>query len=102
MNQAIYYFVPSLPFHYAAEEDYLKYWFIRRFSGGITFYFVSNMKMGWLDPNKDLKFLSFDKIRDYQLLNFKALTEMLESEYINTKGQYEELNANNFELPVYY
>ncbi len=88
--------------HAARDDEHLKYWFIRRFSSGITFYLVTNIMNGWLDPDKDLKFLSFAKIRNYQLLNLKAMTEILESEYHNLRGHYEELDSSNFELRFYY
>ncbi len=57
---------------------------------------------GWLDPDKDLKFLSFAKIRDYQLLNLKAMTEILESESLIIRGLYDIIDSSNFDLRVYY
>ena len=66
--------------HAPRDDEYLKYWFIRRFSGGITFNLMADIIYGGLDPDKDLKFLSFAKIREYQLLNLKAMTDLLESE----------------------
>jgi hypothetical protein len=88
--------------HIAAEEDYLKYSLIRRFSGGITYYFATNVKMGWIHPNKDLKYLTFDKLKRYQLINLKAMAKILQSEHEETMGNHDELLYNNFDLPIYY
>jgi hypothetical protein len=88
--------------HLPAGENYLKYWLIRRFSGGITYYFATSIKMGLIPPDKDLKYLSFDTLKSYQLENLEAMAEILREEHTETQGNYDLLLYNNFQLPIYY
>jgi hypothetical protein len=73
----------------SADIDFLKYWVTRRYSGELSFYFISSMKSGRLDEGKDLHHLSFEKIRHYILCCLDLIKRYMEFEHSNIKGQYE-------------
>jgi hypothetical protein len=73
-----------------ATIDFLKYWVTRRYSGELTYYFIS---AGWsrmMDDKKDLHYLSFKKIHDYQANCLYLMKQYLESEAVNINMRYEE------------
>jgi hypothetical protein len=73
----------------SADIDFLKYWVTRRYSGELSFYFISSMNSGRLDERKDLQYLSFEKIRDYILTCLDVMKQYLKIEHSNIKGEYE-------------
>lgn len=73
----------------SADIDFLKYWVTRRYSGELCFYFISSMNSGRLDGSKDLRYLSFEKIRDYILTCLDVMKQYLKFEHSNIKGEYE-------------
>jgi hypothetical protein len=73
----------------SADIDFLKYWVTRRYSGELSFYFISSMNSGRLDESKDLRYLSFEKIRYYILTCLDVMKQYLKFEHSNIKGEYE-------------
>ena len=73
----------------SADIDFLKYWVTRRYSGELSFYFISSMEGGRLDERKDLHYLSFEKIRHYILSCLDLMKQYLIFEHSNIKGEYE-------------
>jgi hypothetical protein len=85
----------------SANIDFLKYWATRRYSGELSFYFISSIKSGRLDEVKDLHYLSFEKIRHYVLSCLDLTKQYLIFEHSNIKGQYESyLDRDHFGVYV--
>ncbi|MFL6409666.1 MAG: hypothetical protein ACJ71K_00290, partial [Nitrososphaeraceae archaeon] len=73
-----------------APIDFLKYWVTRRYSGELTYYFISAGYSRMMDDIRHLHYLSFKKIHDYQASCLYVMKQYLESEAINIKRRYEE------------
>jgi hypothetical protein len=73
-----------------APIDFLKYWVTRRYSGELTYYFISAGQSRMMDDKRDLHHLSFKKIHDYQASCLYLMKQYLESEAINIKNRYED------------
>jgi hypothetical protein len=79
-----------------APIDFLKYWVTRRYSGELTYYFIS---AGWsrvMDDKRDLRYLSFKKIHDYQASCLYVMKQYLESEAVNINRRYEMYQAREY------
>jgi hypothetical protein len=74
----------------AEPIDFLKYWVTRRYSGELTYYFISAGRSRMMDDERDLHHLSFKKIHDYQASCLYLMKQYLESEAVNIKNRYED------------
>jgi hypothetical protein len=72
----------------SADIDFLKYWVTRRYSGELSFYFISSMRSGRLN-DAGLSHLSFEKIRHYILSCLDLMKRYMMFEHSNIKGEYE-------------
>jgi len=85
-----------------ANEDFLKYWVTRRYSGEITYYFASAWRIGLFDIDDGNLRLPLRKMREYQMANLQIMAEYLKSEHNNINNMYEDLLNWDGNLCTYF